>query len=36
VPGVFGGFGQFVDDGLLAGDSAAEPEPLDIQGEMLY
>ncbi len=36
APGVVGGVGQCVDGGLLAGDNTAEPELLDIQGEMLY
>lgn len=29
-----GGVGQGVNDHLLAGNNATEPEPLDIQGEM--
>ena len=36
LPGVVGGLGHLVDDGLIASDDAAEPEALVIKGEMPY
>jgi len=35
VPGVVGGLSELVDDLLLAVDDGAEPELLDIRGEVM-